>query len=110
MDAYKRITVLRYLVLASIRAYGEEEVVIRESLARIDRYSRSAHMFYNLNRYGVARSARTVQWILNVRRRLGESAYVKSCWALCSQLRLLLIWYIDLSSIELRTLDSPRTW
>ncbi|KAH0835495.1 hypothetical protein J3R83DRAFT_9163 [Lanmaoa asiatica] len=37
--------------LTSIRAYGAEEVVIRESLARIDKYTRAARMFYNLNRW-----------------------------------------------------------
>ncbi|KIJ62401.1 hypothetical protein HYDPIDRAFT_94464 [Hydnomerulius pinastri MD-312] len=37
--------------LTSIRAYGAQEAFIKESLARIDRYTRSARMFYNLNRW-----------------------------------------------------------
>lgn len=41
------------LILASIRAYGAEEAVIRESLTRIDKYSRSARTFYDLNRQGL---------------------------------------------------------
>ncbi|KAF9233710.1 hypothetical protein BU15DRAFT_90237 [Melanogaster broomeanus] len=37
--------------LTSIRAYGAEGAVIQDSLTRIDKYSRSARMFYNLNRW-----------------------------------------------------------
>ncbi|KAG1858585.1 hypothetical protein C8R48DRAFT_775022 [Suillus tomentosus] len=36
--------------LTSIRAYGAEEGFKNESLDRIDRYTKSARMFYNLNR------------------------------------------------------------
>lgn len=35
----------------SIRAYGAESEFKAESLVRIDRYTRSARTFYNLNRY-----------------------------------------------------------
>ncbi|KAG6371819.1 P-loop containing nucleoside triphosphate hydrolase protein [Boletus reticuloceps] len=35
--------------LTSIRAYGAEDAMVRESLARIDEYTRSARMVYNLN-------------------------------------------------------------
>ncbi|KAH7922933.1 hypothetical protein BV22DRAFT_1197033 [Leucogyrophana mollusca] len=37
--------------LTSIRAYGAEEAFKGESLTRIDRYTKSARMFYNLNRW-----------------------------------------------------------
>ncbi|KAH7913221.1 hypothetical protein BJ138DRAFT_1059515 [Hygrophoropsis aurantiaca] len=37
--------------LTSIRAYGAEEAFQRESLTRIDRYTKCARMFYNLNRW-----------------------------------------------------------
>jgi ABC-type multidrug transport system fused ATPase/permease subunit len=37
--------------LTSIRAYGAEEAFKEESLSRIDRYTKSARMFYNLNRW-----------------------------------------------------------
>ncbi|KAG2070718.1 hypothetical protein BDR04DRAFT_1053972 [Suillus decipiens] len=37
--------------LISIRAYGAEEAFKEESLDRIDRYTKSARMFYNLNRW-----------------------------------------------------------
>ncbi|KAG1908484.1 uncharacterized protein F5891DRAFT_993333 [Suillus fuscotomentosus] len=37
--------------LTSIRAYGAEEAFKNESLDRIDRYTKSARMFYNLNRW-----------------------------------------------------------
>ncbi|KAH7930564.1 hypothetical protein BV22DRAFT_1124835 [Leucogyrophana mollusca] len=37
--------------LTSIRAYGAQESFKRESLVRIDRYTKSARMFYNLNRW-----------------------------------------------------------
>ncbi|KAH7910707.1 hypothetical protein BJ138DRAFT_73634 [Hygrophoropsis aurantiaca] len=37
--------------LTSIRAYGAQESFKRESLSRIDRYTKSARMFYNLNRW-----------------------------------------------------------
>ncbi|KAG2123601.1 hypothetical protein DEU56DRAFT_829341 [Suillus clintonianus] len=37
--------------LTSIRAYGAEEAFKQESLNRIDRYTKSARMFYNLNRW-----------------------------------------------------------
>ncbi|KAH7918845.1 hypothetical protein BV22DRAFT_1100101 [Leucogyrophana mollusca] len=37
--------------LTSIRAYGAEEAFQGESLTRIDRYTKSARMFYNLNRW-----------------------------------------------------------
>lgn len=36
---------------ASIRAYGAEAAFIKESLDRIDKYTRAARTFYNLNRY-----------------------------------------------------------
>ncbi|KAH7905541.1 hypothetical protein BJ138DRAFT_1017581, partial [Hygrophoropsis aurantiaca] len=36
--------------LTSIRAYGAEEAFKRESLVRIDRYTKCARMFYNLHR------------------------------------------------------------
>ncbi|KAH7905737.1 P-loop containing nucleoside triphosphate hydrolase protein, partial [Hygrophoropsis aurantiaca] len=36
---------------ASIRAYGAQEAFKRESLTRIDRYTKCARMFYNLNRW-----------------------------------------------------------
>ncbi|KAG2065985.1 P-loop containing nucleoside triphosphate hydrolase protein [Suillus decipiens] len=41
--------------LISIRAYGAEEAFKEESLDRIDRYTKSARMFYNLNRWVFAR-------------------------------------------------------
>ncbi|KAF9229723.1 P-loop containing nucleoside triphosphate hydrolase protein [Gyrodon lividus] len=37
--------------LTSIRAYGAQKAFQEESLDRIDRYSKSARMFYNLNRW-----------------------------------------------------------
>ncbi|KAG1769620.1 hypothetical protein EDD22DRAFT_868510 [Suillus occidentalis] len=37
--------------LTSIRAYGAEEAFKEESLNRIDRYTKSGRMFYNLNRW-----------------------------------------------------------
>jgi len=37
--------------LPSIRAYGSQNAFIRESLKRIDRYTRAARTFYNLNRW-----------------------------------------------------------
>ncbi|KAH7918842.1 hypothetical protein BV22DRAFT_1100095, partial [Leucogyrophana mollusca] len=37
--------------LTSIRAYGAEEAFQEESLTRIDRYTKSARMFYNLSRW-----------------------------------------------------------
>ncbi|KAJ8594877.1 hypothetical protein M405DRAFT_759938 [Rhizopogon salebrosus TDB-379] len=37
--------------LTSIRAYGAEDAFKQESLNRIDRYTKSARMFYNLNRW-----------------------------------------------------------
>ncbi|EIW86373.1 hypothetical protein CONPUDRAFT_78742 [Coniophora puteana RWD-64-598 SS2] len=37
--------------LPSIRAYGAEEAFKRESLKRIDRYTTTGRMFYNLNRW-----------------------------------------------------------
>ncbi|KAF9516655.1 hypothetical protein BS47DRAFT_1371638 [Hydnum rufescens UP504] len=37
--------------LTSIRAYGAEEAFIKESLQRIDKYTRPARSFYNLNRW-----------------------------------------------------------
>ncbi|KAH7906916.1 P-loop containing nucleoside triphosphate hydrolase protein [Hygrophoropsis aurantiaca] len=37
--------------LTSIRAYGAQEAFKRESLTRIDRYTKCARMFYNLNRW-----------------------------------------------------------
>ncbi|KAH7883936.1 hypothetical protein F5I97DRAFT_2075294 [Phlebopus sp. FC_14] len=37
--------------LTSIRAYGAQRAIQEESLDRIDRYSKSARMFYNLNRW-----------------------------------------------------------
>ncbi|KAH7912982.1 hypothetical protein BJ138DRAFT_1225912, partial [Hygrophoropsis aurantiaca] len=37
--------------LTSIRAYGAEQSFKQKSLTRIDRYTRSARMFYNLNRW-----------------------------------------------------------
>ncbi|KAG2160129.1 uncharacterized protein EDB93DRAFT_1113551 [Suillus bovinus] len=37
--------------LTSIRAYGAEQAFKEESLNRIDRYTKSARMFYNLNRW-----------------------------------------------------------
>ncbi|KIJ68833.1 hypothetical protein HYDPIDRAFT_173463 [Hydnomerulius pinastri MD-312] len=37
--------------LTSIRAYGAQKAFKEESLDRIDRYSKSARMFYNLNRW-----------------------------------------------------------
>jgi hypothetical protein len=36
---------------ASIRAYGAQKAFQEQSLDRIDRYSKSARTFYNLNRY-----------------------------------------------------------
>jgi hypothetical protein len=39
------------LKTASIRAYGAEEAFKEESLNRIDRYTKSGRMFYNLNRF-----------------------------------------------------------
>jgi hypothetical protein len=42
---------LHILKLASIRAYGAEATFIKESLDRIDKYTRAARTFYNLNRY-----------------------------------------------------------
>lgn len=36
--------------VVSIRAYGAEERFKKESMSRIDRYTRSARTFYNLNR------------------------------------------------------------
>ncbi|KAH7914592.1 hypothetical protein BJ138DRAFT_1143462 [Hygrophoropsis aurantiaca] len=37
--------------ITSIRAYGAEEAFKQESLVRIDRYTKSARMFFNLNRW-----------------------------------------------------------
>ncbi|KAF9015463.1 ATP-binding cassette transporter [Cyathus striatus] len=37
--------------LTSIRAYGAQQQFIKESLNRIDRYTRAARTFYNLNRW-----------------------------------------------------------
>ncbi|THU88444.1 P-loop containing nucleoside triphosphate hydrolase protein [Dendrothele bispora CBS 962.96] len=37
--------------LTSIRAYGSQTAFVKESLRRIDRYSRAARTFYNLNRW-----------------------------------------------------------
>ncbi|KAK0208414.1 hypothetical protein DFS33DRAFT_1411920 [Desarmillaria ectypa] len=37
--------------LTSIRAYGVQEAFARESLSRINRYTRTARTFYNLNRW-----------------------------------------------------------
>lgn len=37
--------------LTSIRAYGAQEAFKQESLTRIDRYTKCARMFYNLNRW-----------------------------------------------------------
>jgi hypothetical protein len=37
--------------LTSIRAYGVQEEFKKESLRRIDKYSRPGRTFYNLNRY-----------------------------------------------------------
>ncbi|KAJ6462020.1 hypothetical protein C8R47DRAFT_1225647 [Mycena vitilis] len=37
--------------LASIRAYGAQESIINTSLERIDKYTRTARTFYNLNRW-----------------------------------------------------------
>ncbi|KAH7906177.1 ABC transporter type 1, transmembrane domain-containing protein, partial [Hygrophoropsis aurantiaca] len=37
--------------LTSIRAYGAQEAFKRESLTRIDRYTKCARMFYDLNRW-----------------------------------------------------------
>ncbi|KAJ3564973.1 hypothetical protein NP233_g7938 [Leucocoprinus birnbaumii] len=37
--------------LTSIRAYSAEEAFIKESMERINRYSRAARVFYNLNRW-----------------------------------------------------------
>lgn len=39
--------------LVSIRAFSAQHLFKDESLARIDRYVRSARTFYNLNRYAV---------------------------------------------------------
>jgi len=36
---------------ASIRAYGAQARVIRESMDRIDRHTRTTRAFYNLNRW-----------------------------------------------------------
>lgn len=37
--------------VASIRAYGAQEAFIKESLKRIDYYTRTARPFYNFNRW-----------------------------------------------------------
>lgn len=37
--------------LTSLRAYGAEKMFINESLRWIDRYTRPARTFWNLNRY-----------------------------------------------------------
>lgn len=44
---------VRYLIffLASIRAYGAQKDFRDESLRRINRYTRAARTFYNLNRW-----------------------------------------------------------
>ena len=39
------------IIQASIRAYGVQETFKEESLHRIDRYTRAARTFYNLNRW-----------------------------------------------------------
>lgn len=36
---------------ASIRAYGAQDAFRKESYARIDKYTRAARTFYNLNRW-----------------------------------------------------------
>lgn len=38
-------------VTASIRAYGAQDMLKRESYVRINRYTRTAKTFWNLNRY-----------------------------------------------------------
>jgi hypothetical protein len=43
--------ILLSLVLASIRAYGAQKTFEKESLERINRYTRAARTFYNLNRW-----------------------------------------------------------
>jgi len=51
------VTILRSIFLnsdviqASIRAYGVQETFKEESLHRINRYTRAARTFYNLNRW-----------------------------------------------------------
>lgn len=35
----------------SLRAYGAQEAFIQESMKRLDRYTRAASTFYNLNRW-----------------------------------------------------------
>lgn len=42
--------------IVSIRAFSAQDTFKGESLARIDRYVRSARTFYNLNRYVVLRN------------------------------------------------------
>ena len=37
--------------IASIRAYGAQDAFRQESYVRVDRYSRAARTFYNLNRW-----------------------------------------------------------
>ena len=37
--------------ITSIRAYGAEDAFIKESLRRVDKYTRPARTFYNLNRW-----------------------------------------------------------
>jgi hypothetical protein len=37
--------------ITSIRAYGAQHAFIKESMTRIDKYTRPSRTFYNLNRY-----------------------------------------------------------
>lgn len=87
-NSWLRVAVLLTAISASIRAYGAQDAFRKESYKRIDKYSRAARTFYNLNRYAVAQ---VIFGFALTEETTDGSVCELNRWAGCSQRALLRI-------------------
>ncbi|KAF7290261.1 Multidrug resistance-associated ABC transporter protein [Mycena indigotica] len=100
--------------LTSIRAFGAQEKFTRESLVRIDRYTRAARNYYNLNRWigirvdilGAVFSASLATYLLYIRpTSAGDAGFIISMALVFTQMLLWVVRTVNDFEVESNSLE-----